>query len=53
MRTFHRVLDVNKDGVISYDDFMLLTERFIELGHLNEKHTEAFRKLMKVILTDL
>jgi hypothetical protein len=48
IRTFHGILDVNKDGVISYDDFILFGERFIELGHLSEKHTQEFRNLLKV-----
>jgi Ca2+-binding EF-hand superfamily protein len=47
IRTFHGILDVNKDGVISYDDFILFGERFIELGHLSEKHTQEFRNLLK------
>ncbi|XP_044260480.1 sarcoplasmic calcium-binding protein [Tribolium madens] len=47
IRTFHGILDVNKDGVISYDDFKLLAERFIKLGHLSEKHTHEFQNLLK------
>lgn len=49
MRTFHGILDVNKDGVISYDDFQLLADRFVNLGHLSEKHTKEFRKVIKNI----
>lgn len=48
MRTFHGILDVNKDGVISYDDFKLLTNRFVDLGHLSEKHTIEFQNVIRV-----
>lgn len=47
MRTFHKILDVNKDGVISFDDFKLLSDRFVNLGHLSEKHTKEFQELIK------
>ncbi|XP_043274580.1 sarcoplasmic calcium-binding protein isoform X2 [Venturia canescens] len=46
MRTLHSHLDVNKDGVISYDDFMLLAERFTELGHLCPESKEEFVKVL-------
>ncbi|XP_076254193.1 sarcoplasmic calcium-binding protein isoform X2 [Rhynchophorus ferrugineus] len=42
MRTFHAILDLNKDGVISFDDFKLLADRFVDLGHMSEKHTKEF-----------
>lgn len=48
MRTLHSHLDVNKDGVISYDDFMLLGERFAELGHLTPEAKEEFMKVLSV-----
>uniref|UniRef100_A0AAG5D4C1 EF-hand domain-containing protein n=1 Tax=Anopheles atroparvus TaxID=41427 RepID=A0AAG5D4C1_ANOAO len=47
MRTLHGVMDVNKDGVISYDDFMLLTEKFASLGHLDAKAKNEFRDIMR------
>lgn len=47
MRTLHGVLDVNNDGVISYDDFMLLTENFATQGHLSPAEKEEFREIMK------
>ncbi|XP_053695790.1 sarcoplasmic calcium-binding protein [Sabethes cyaneus] len=47
MRTLHGVLDVNNDGVISYDDFMLLTKKFGELGHLDAQAQEEFRQIME------
>ncbi|XP_055543608.1 sarcoplasmic calcium-binding protein [Wyeomyia smithii] len=47
MRTLHGLLDVNNDGVISYDDFMLLTEKFSALGHLDAKAKEEFRQIME------
>ncbi|EZA47977.1 hypothetical protein DMN91_012329 [Ooceraea biroi] len=46
MRTLHNHLDVNKDGVISYEDFMLLGNRFSELGHLSSEATKDFRKVL-------
>ncbi|KAG7209318.1 hypothetical protein KM043_015429 [Ampulex compressa] len=46
MRTLHSHLDVNKDGVISYDDFMLLGERFSELGHLSEEGKQEFKHFL-------
>ena len=48
MRTLHAVLDVNNDSVLSYDDFVLLTEKFGSLGHLDEQHINDFKKIMKV-----
>ncbi|XP_052866489.1 sarcoplasmic calcium-binding protein isoform X2 [Anopheles cruzii] len=47
MRTLHGLLDVNKDGVISYDDFVLLTEKFASLGHLDTKAKDEFRAIMR------
>ncbi|KAF7381217.1 hypothetical protein HZH68_016092 [Vespula germanica] len=49
MRTLHSHLDVNKDGIIGYDDFMLLAERFSKIGNLSPGETIEFKK----ILTDL
>ncbi|XP_076628133.1 sarcoplasmic calcium-binding protein [Colletes latitarsis] len=46
MRTLHSHLDVNKDGVISYDDFMLLGDRFSELGHLTPESKAEFKKVL-------
>jgi hypothetical protein len=48
MRTFHSVIDINKDGVISYDDFIILADRFISLGHLSENQEREFRDVLKV-----
>ncbi|XP_005180385.1 sarcoplasmic calcium-binding protein [Musca domestica] len=47
MRTLHRILDVNRDGVISFDDFKLLHKRFTDLGHLNEELSAEFLKVME------
>ncbi|XP_075218110.1 sarcoplasmic calcium-binding protein isoform X2 [Lycorma delicatula] len=47
MRTFHGILDINKDGVISYDDFKLLVDKFINLGHLSPRHGDEFQTLIK------
>ncbi|KAI4454449.1 reticulocalbin [Holotrichia oblita] len=49
MRTFHGILDVNKDGVISFDDFQLLADRFVNLGHMSDDKAQEFRELIKKI----
>ncbi|KZC09655.1 PREDICTED: sarcoplasmic calcium-binding protein [Dufourea novaeangliae] len=46
MRTLHSHLDVNKDGVISYEDFMLLAERFSDLGHLSTEAKTEFKEAL-------
>lgn len=48
MRTLHRILDINKDGVVSFDDFKLLTEKFTDLGHLTQEHHDEFQEKIKV-----
>lgn len=50
MRTFHGILDVNKDGVISFDDFQLLADRFVNLGHMPDDKAQEFRNLIKVVI---
>lgn len=47
MRTLHNILDVNKDGVISFDDLKLLATKFTELGHLTPEMSEEFLNVMK------
>ncbi|XP_044739315.1 sarcoplasmic calcium-binding protein [Chrysoperla carnea] len=49
MRTIHRILDVNKDGVISYDDFKLMADRFVELGHLSPECEVEFYKTIQAL----
>lgn len=49
MRTLHSLLDVNKDGVISYDDFQVLAENFVALGHLKPDAEKEFREVLKTI----
>ncbi|KAF5285214.1 hypothetical protein FQR65_LT13329 [Abscondita terminalis] len=53
MRTFHGILDVNNDGVISYDDFKLLADRFVQLGHLNDKIKDEFHHHIKDLWENL
>ncbi|CAG9103961.1 unnamed protein product [Plutella xylostella] len=48
MRTVHNILDVDKDGLISYNDFLLFAERFKNLGHLDEKHAQEFTQIIKL-----
>ncbi|XP_072381628.1 sarcoplasmic calcium-binding protein [Diabrotica undecimpunctata] len=47
IRTFHGILDLNKDGVISFDDFKLLSDRFINLGHLRAEQVKKFQDVLK------
>lgn len=47
MRTLHGILDVNNDGVISFDDYLLLAKKFSDLGHLTPKEYEEFIQVMK------
>lgn len=49
MRTLHSLLDVNNDGVISYDDFQMLARNFAALGHLTPKAQEEFNDVLKTI----
>lgn len=46
MRTVHGLLDVNNDGVISYDDFVLLANNFTALGHLDKTAEEEFKDVL-------
>lgn len=48
MRTFHGILDVNNDGVFSFDDFQLMAKRFQDLGHLDEEQAQEFRDVVRV-----
>lgn len=48
MRTMHRIFDVNNDGVISYEDFLMLEDKFEKLGLLSTKKMDEFRAVMKV-----
>ncbi|XP_014285761.1 sarcoplasmic calcium-binding protein [Halyomorpha halys] len=49
MRTFHGILDINKDGVISFDDFKILVDRFIYLGHLDLHQQKEFNEVVQNI----
>lgn len=48
MRTVHNILDVDKDGLISFNDFLLFAERFKRLGHLDDQHAKDFTDIIKV-----
>ncbi|XP_067015668.1 sarcoplasmic calcium-binding protein [Anabrus simplex] len=52
MRTFHGLIDLNRDGVVSFDDFLILAERFVNLGHLNPRQQEEFQEALKVVWED-
>ncbi|XP_069194342.1 sarcoplasmic calcium-binding protein isoform X2 [Procambarus clarkii] len=47
MRTHHRLLDVNKDGVVSWDDFDALITRFRELGRLTPQEVTNFTDALR------
>lgn len=47
MRTLHNLLDVNNDGVISYDDFKLLADKFTALGHLKHDAHDEFLTVLQ------
>lgn len=47
MRTLHSLLDVNNDGVISFDDFQLLAQKFTALGHLTPEAQQEFIAVLK------
>lgn len=47
MRTLHRILDVNHDGVISFDDYKLIAKRFTDLGHLSPEMSAEFEEVMR------
>jgi hypothetical protein len=53
IRTMHSILDLNKDGVVSYEDFNVLSDRFIELGHLSKMQQAEFRKTMRVPISKI
>ncbi|XP_053617420.1 sarcoplasmic calcium-binding protein [Plodia interpunctella] len=48
MRTVHNILDVDKDGLISFNDFVLFSERFKALGHLGESQAKEFTEIIKM-----
>lgn len=50
MRTMHGIFDVNNDGVISFDDFLMLAQKFGDLGHLSEKEMANFLGALKVLM---
>lgn len=47
MRTLHRILDVNRDGVVSFDDYKLIAKRFTDLGHLTPEMSAEFEEVMR------
>lgn len=47
IRTFHNIIDVNKDGVISFHDMELLIERFIALGNISSDHINEVKDIIK------
>lgn len=48
MRTLHGIFDVNNDGVIAFDDFKLLAQKFEDLGHLSKEEISEFNDILKV-----
>ncbi|XP_064087725.1 sarcoplasmic calcium-binding protein-like [Macrobrachium nipponense] len=47
MRTHHQMMDVNKDGVVSWDDFEALVGKFAHFGHLSEKEISRFTDALR------
>lgn len=47
MRTLHKILDVNRDGVLSFDDYTLLAKRFADVGNLSPEMSAEFFDVMK------
>lgn len=45
----HGIFDVNNDGVISFDDFVMLAEKFGDLGHLSKQEMADFLNVLKSI----
>ncbi|VVC97058.1 unnamed protein product [Leptidea sinapis] len=48
MRTVHNILDVDKDGLISFNDFLLFSDRFKSLGNLDEEQAKEFTAIIKL-----
>ncbi|XP_014361232.2 sarcoplasmic calcium-binding protein [Papilio machaon] len=48
MRTVHNILDVDKDGLISFSDFQLFADRFKALGHLDDEQAKEFTAIIKL-----
>lgn len=40
----HSVLDINRDGIVSIDDFLHLSEKFHGLGNFSPDQFENFKK---------
>lgn len=49
MRTLHALLDINNDGVISYDDFKMFAKSFAALGNLTSDAQAEFNKTLQQI----
>ena len=52
MRTHHLAMDVNRDGVVSWDDFDQMVRRFKENGVLNEKELSSLEGALKVSVSN-
>lgn len=52
MRTYHRVMDVNKDGTVSWDDFQVMADKFSQLGHLDQQQQQEFAKQLRLVWED-
>ncbi|KAG8224656.1 hypothetical protein J437_LFUL005158 [Ladona fulva] len=49
MYTIHALMDINNDGVVSWDDFVIIADRFVNLGHLSPKQQKEFRAALKMV----
>ncbi|XP_047368488.1 uncharacterized protein LOC124956564 [Vespa velutina] len=53
IRILHSHLDVNKDGIINYDDFMLQIERFSKIRDFSTEATIEFIKILTTLWGEL
>ena len=48
MRTHHQIMDLNNDGVVSWDDFQELIKKFTVMGNLQPSEVQSFTDALKV-----
>ncbi|XP_050526911.1 sarcoplasmic calcium-binding protein [Daktulosphaira vitifoliae] len=47
LRAYHELMDVNKDGVVSSEDLLELTERFSTINNMTREQSLMFSKVIK------
>ena len=48
MRTHHQIIDLNQDGIVSWDDFQVLITRFSKVGNFSPVELDRFINALKV-----